>query len=66
MNGCPDCFKEQRSRNDQLIQIKDEAQRFSNKENCKVAVLSEGQGFIFQKFSGEIPEGTIDIIFPVQ
>lgn len=62
--NCPDCFKEQRSRNDILKSTIDNAKKFANEQKCKVAIFQEGQGFVFQKFTGEVPEGTIDIITP--
>lgn len=63
--NCPDCFKEQRSRNDQLKNIIDEAEKYANSQKCKVAIYQEGQGFVYEKFTGEVPQGTIDIILPM-
>lgn len=66
ITGCPDCFKEQRSINDILAETIIDAQKFANKENVTVAVLQEGQGFIYQAFAGSPPGGTRKVIVPVR
>ncbi|MGL6149136.1 MAG: hypothetical protein ACRC1V_11835 [Plesiomonas sp.] len=63
MEQCPDCFKEQRSANDQLKQTIFDAQKKTNRENKPVAILIDGTTVII---TGAIPPGTRQIINPVQ
>lgn len=67
-NGCLDCFKEVRSRNDILAQTKLNAKALAQKEQKAVAVYQAGSGFEFGILTEGTPppSGTVDLIMPSQ
>jgi hypothetical protein len=64
--NCPDCFKDVRSLRDIYLQTIIDATQFAEKEQKKVAIIQEGNGYRYESFTGTIPEGCIEIIIPMQ
>ena len=64
MMNCPDCFKEQRSRRDIYLQIREDAKKYAIENYCKVAIVTEGDSYRYEQFSERIPEGTVEVITP--
>jgi hypothetical protein len=66
MTGCTDCFKEQSTINEKLQTTIEHAQKMANRENKKIAVFVEGQGFSFALISGQLPACTVKVVVPVR
>ena len=62
--GCPDCFKDGRSLRDKFHQTRFDAQKFSDENNIKVAIIQEAQGFKYESFETQTPSGTVEVIVP--
>lgn len=63
MSDCPDCFKEQRSLNDQLQQVKIDAQQYANKEKKEVAILAEAGKYTYAIYTYQ--QNTIAVVKPL-
>lgn len=64
MSDCRDCFKTERQNAEQFEKIKDDAKKYSEANEEKVAIIHSETGYSFTPITTRIPAGTIEIIMP--